>query len=100
MHIEAGESHGGDSGTDSSADDLTARARRSQAVGRPGRGGVGDESVASYARIAPRPRRQRPTRSDLLGGGDASKAPKRLTAGEHPIEGDSSGHAWDDPDEL
>ncbi|GAB4085872.1 hypothetical protein GCM10028784_25020 [Myceligenerans cantabricum] len=61
----------------------------------------GEESVASYARIAPRPRARRPTRSELLGGGDATKAPKRLAAEElHPMSGDSSGVSWDDPEEL
>lgn len=61
----------------------------------------GDESLASYARIAPRPPERRPTRRELLGGGDATKAPKRLAAGElRPITGDSSGISWDDPEEL
>ncbi|GAA1871534.1 hypothetical protein [Myceligenerans crystallogenes] len=61
----------------------------------------GEESLAGYARIAPRPRKQRPTRRAVLGGGDATKAPKRLGTGElAPMEGDSSGTSWDDPDEL
>ncbi|MBO0610629.1 hypothetical protein [Myceligenerans salitolerans] len=61
----------------------------------------GDESLASYARIAPKPRERRPTRSEVLGGGDATKAPKRLAIGElRPITGDSSGVSWDDPEEL
>lgn len=107
MIIEAGESQSGGSETGSGADDAAASDAGSREVdganagGRAMRRGAGDESVASYARIAPRPPRQRPTRSELLGGGDASKAPKRLTDGElHPIEGDSSGHSWDDPEEL
>jgi hypothetical protein len=62
---------------------------------------LAEQSVASYARIAPRPRKRRPTRSELLGGGDATKAPKRLAAEElHPMTGDSSGVSWDDPEEL
>ncbi|GAA4832711.1 hypothetical protein GCM10023221_05940 [Luteimicrobium xylanilyticum] len=40
-------------------------------------------------------------RRELLAGGDASRAPQSLSAMElHPIEGDSSGTSWDDPDEL
>ena len=40
-------------------------------------------------------------RRELLAGGDASRAPQSLSATElHPIEGDSSGTSWDDPDEL
>lgn len=40
-------------------------------------------------------------RRDLLGGGDAASAPHSLSQTErHPIEGDSSGTSWDDPDEL
>lgn len=61
----------------------------------------GDESLASYARISPQPPERRPTRREVLGGGDATKAPKRLNAGElRPITGDSSGVSWDDPEEL
>lgn len=89
---EAGESQGSESGGRSGAERFGSRAVRLE---------PGEESVASYARISQRRPRQRPTRSELLGGGDASKAPKRLAADElHPIEGDSSGHSWDDPDEL
>jgi hypothetical protein len=40
-------------------------------------------------------------RRELLAGGDASRAPQSLSKTElHPIEGDSSGTSWDDPDEL
>ncbi|MCF4121901.1 hypothetical protein L1785_13035 [Antribacter sp. KLBMP9083] len=61
-----------------------------------------DESIASYARLAP-PRHARgiSPRGAVLGGGDATKAPRRLSAGQlEPIEGASSGVSWDDPEEL
>jgi hypothetical protein len=58
------------------------------------------ESLASAGRIAltvP----PRSGESDPRSGGDPSKAPTSLSAVElHPIEGDSSGTSWDDPDEL
>jgi len=60
-----------------------------------------DESNAFYASIAPPAVRRAATRRGLLGGGDVSKAPRNLAAGElDPIEGASSGVSWDDPDEL
>jgi hypothetical protein len=59
-----------------------------------------EESLASSSRISlPEPERE--PDSDPRSGGDASKAPTSLSAVElHPIEGDSSGVSWDDPDEL
>ncbi|MBL0885685.1 hypothetical protein [Myceligenerans indicum] len=92
MVTEAGESqtNGSDAGTETDWGELTASNAEQ-----------GDESLASYARIAPRPPKRRPTRREVLGGGDATKAPKRLAAGElHPMTGDSSGVSWDDPEEL
>lgn len=60
-----------------------------------------DESNASYARIAPPAVRRAATRRGLLGGGDASKAPRNLAGCElDPISGASSGVSWDDPEEL
>jgi hypothetical protein len=60
-----------------------------------------DESIASYARIAPPAVRRAATRRGLLGGGDASKAPRNLAGCElDPISGASSGVSWDDPEEL
>ena len=60
-----------------------------------------DESNASYAHIAPPARRRAATRRGLLGGGDASKAPRNLAGCElEPISGASSGVSWDDPEEL
>jgi hypothetical protein len=59
-----------------------------------------EESMASAGRIALRPP-HRSADSDPISGGDASKAPASLSAVElHPIEGDSSGKSWDDPEEL
>ncbi|WP_125777820.1 hypothetical protein [Antribacter gilvus] len=61
-----------------------------------------DESIASYARLAP-PRviRADGARGAVLGGGDATKAPRRLSEQQlEPIEGASSGVSWDDPEEL
>lgn len=59
-----------------------------------------EESIASQARIAPRRAATVPD-GDPRAGGDASKAPLTLTETElGPIEGDSSGTSWDDPDEL
>lgn len=128
MVTEAGESQANGSGTEAGdevvrpAADAGASGTAAEDVGEPAMAGstvvepavvertvagstvvreLGDESVASYARIAPRPRKRRPTRSELLGGGDATKAPKRLAAEElHPMTGDSSGVSWDDPAEL
>ncbi|QAY71209.1 hypothetical protein [Xylanimonas protaetiae] len=58
------------------------------------------ESMASAGRIALAAPSRNPD-SDPRSGGDASKAPTSLSAVElHPIEGDSSGKSWDDPDEL
>ncbi|WP_148220711.1 hypothetical protein [Xylanimonas cellulosilytica] len=58
------------------------------------------ESMASAGRISQR-RPERGPDSDPRSGGDASKAPTSLSAVElHPIEGDSSGKSWDDPEEL
>jgi hypothetical protein len=60
-----------------------------------------DESIASQARIAPRRRSAGERRGDPRTGGDATKAPTSLSQTElRPIEGSSSGHSWDDPDEL
>ena len=60
-----------------------------------------EESIASQARIAPRRRAATVPDGDPRAGGDASKAPLTLTESElGPIEGDSSGTSWDDPDEL
>jgi hypothetical protein len=60
-----------------------------------------DESNAFYARIAPPAVRRAATRRGLLGGGDASKAPRNLAGCElDPIAGASSGVSWDDPEEL
>jgi hypothetical protein len=60
-----------------------------------------DESNASYAHIAPPAVRRAATRRGLLGGGDASKAPRNLAGCElDPISGASSGVSWDDPEEL
>jgi hypothetical protein len=59
-----------------------------------------EESMASAGRIA-LPAPDRNPDSDPRSGGDASKAPASLSAVElHPIEGDSSGKSWDDPEEL
>ena len=59
-----------------------------------------EESLASAGRIALRTPHRSPD-SDPRSGGDASKAPTSLSSVElHPIEGDSSGKSWDDPDEL
>ncbi|WP_425957002.1 hypothetical protein [Xylanimonas sp. McL0601] len=59
-----------------------------------------EESIASSGRIALRQPDREPD-ADPRSGGDASKAPTSLSAVElHPIEGDSSGHSWDDPEEL
>lgn len=59
-----------------------------------------EESMASAGRIA-LPTPDRSPDSDPRSGGDASKAPASLSAVElHPIEGDSSGKSWDDPEEL
>lgn len=59
-----------------------------------------EESLASSSRIAVHRPEPDPD-ADPRAGGDASKAPASLTAaGLHPIEGDSSGKSWDDPDEL
>ncbi|GAB3169969.1 hypothetical protein GCM10027059_35720 [Myceligenerans halotolerans] len=98
MVTEAGESQsngtdvGAGAGAESGAEEVVPRVVRVE---------PGDESLASYARIAPRPPKRRPTRSEVLGGGDATKAPKRLAAEElHPMTGDSSGISWDDPEEL
>ncbi|QAY64765.1 hypothetical protein ET495_05670 [Xylanimonas allomyrinae] len=58
------------------------------------------ESLASAGRIALRQPEPDPD-ADPRAGGDASKAPTSLSAVElHPIEGDSSGTSWDDPEEL
>ncbi|GAB2466441.1 hypothetical protein [Xylanimonas ulmi] len=58
------------------------------------------ESLASAGRIALKQPAPAPD-ADPRAGGDASKAPTSLSAVElHPIEGDSSGKSWDDPDEL
>ncbi|WP_098463752.1 hypothetical protein [Isoptericola jiangsuensis] len=60
-----------------------------------------DESIASQARIAPRRRSAEDPHGDPRTGGDATKAPTSLSQSERrPIEGASSGHSWDDPDEL
>jgi hypothetical protein len=60
-----------------------------------------DESNAFYARIAPPAVRRAATRRGLLGGGDASKAPRNLAdCALDPISGSSSGVSWDDPEEL
>jgi hypothetical protein len=60
-----------------------------------------EESIASQARIAPRRRGPEAPTGDPRAGGDASKAPLTLSQTElGPIEGDSSGVSWDDPDEL
>ena len=59
-----------------------------------------EESLASSSRIALRQPDRDPD-ANPRSGGDASKAPTSLSAVElHPIEGDSSGHSWDDPEEL
>ncbi|WP_418276725.1 hypothetical protein ACNHYB_02130 [Isoptericola jiangsuensis] len=60
-----------------------------------------DESIASQARIAPRRRSATDKHGDPRTGGDATKAPTSLSQTVlRPIEGASSGHSWDDPDEL
>jgi hypothetical protein len=60
-----------------------------------------EESIASQARIAPPRRTATVPDGDARAGGDASKAPLTLTETElGPMEGDSSGTSWDDPDEL
>ncbi|WP_278234571.1 hypothetical protein [Isoptericola sp. AK164] len=60
-----------------------------------------DESIASQARIAPRQRSATDEHGDPRIGGDATKAPLSLSQSERrPMEGASSGHSWDDPDEL
>jgi hypothetical protein len=60
-----------------------------------------EESNASQARIAPRRRSADDPHGDPRAGGDATKAPTSLSQTElRPIEGYSSGHSWDDPDEL
>ena len=59
-----------------------------------------EESMVSAGRIALRAPDRSPD-ADPRSGGDASKAPTSLSAVElHPIEGDSSGKSWDDPEEL
>ncbi|WP_277213710.1 hypothetical protein [Isoptericola croceus] len=75
---------------------------RDQGEGSPKRGRhLLDESIASQARIAPRRRSRTDPHGDPRVGGDASKAPTSLSQAErHPHEGASSGHSWDDPDEL
>ncbi|MDO8145112.1 MULTISPECIES: hypothetical protein [Isoptericola] len=60
-----------------------------------------DESIASQARIAPRQRSATEEHGDPRPGGDATKAPLSLSQTVlRPMEGASSGHSWDDPDEL
>lgn len=60
-----------------------------------------DESNTSYAHISPPAVRRAATRRGILGGGDASKAPRNLAESElDPIAGASSGVSWDDPEEL
>ncbi|GAA4727864.1 hypothetical protein GCM10023216_18880 [Isoptericola chiayiensis] len=60
-----------------------------------------DESIASQARIAPKRRSASDPHGDPRTGGDATKAPNSLSQSERrPMEGASSGHSWDDPDEL
>ncbi|WP_402465039.1 hypothetical protein [Isoptericola aurantiacus] len=60
-----------------------------------------DESIASQARIAPRRRSATDPHGDPRLGGDATKAPLSLSQTDlSPREGSSSGHSWDDPDEL
>ncbi|RPF21056.1 hypothetical protein [Myceligenerans xiligouense] len=94
MMTEAGESQ-------SNGSDVEAEGEGEQTESGPAWAEPVDESLASYARIAPRLRKRRPTRSEVLGGGDATKAPKNLGIGElRPITGDSSGVSWDDPEEL
>jgi len=71
------------------ADDANERAKR-----------LRDEAAAVGGRIA-LPRPDRDPAASPRSGGDASKAPTSLSAVElHPIEGDSSGRTWDDPEEL
>ncbi|MBE1876806.1 hypothetical protein [Myceligenerans pegani] len=97
MVIEVGESQANGSDAESGAEEAGVEGAAPSAIGAE----LAEESPASYARIAPRPPKRRPTRSELLGGGDATKAPKRLAAEElHPMTGDSSGVSWDDPEEL
>jgi hypothetical protein len=60
-----------------------------------------DESIASTARLSPHRVARTGPRVSVLAGGDATRAPATLTSSElRPIEGDSSGVSWDDPDEL
>lgn len=60
-----------------------------------------DESIASQARIAPRRRSLTEPHGDPRLGGDATKAPTSLSQSERQThERTSSGHSWDDPDEL
>ncbi len=60
-----------------------------------------DESIASQARIAPRRRSHTDPHGDPRSGGDASKAPHSLSEAERHLHEDaSSGHSWDDPEEL
>ncbi|GAA1986768.1 hypothetical protein GCM10009718_25260 [Isoptericola halotolerans] len=60
-----------------------------------------DESIASQARIAPRRRSLTEPHGDPRRGGDATKAPTSLSQPERQAhDGASSGHSWDDPDEL
>jgi hypothetical protein len=60
-----------------------------------------DESIASQARIAPRRRSLTDPHGDPRLGGDATKAPTSLSQSDRQTHEDSSsGHSWDDPDEL
>ena len=78
----------------------TERKRPVGDAGRKERPDRLEESVASQARIAPA-RRRGASEGDPRAGGDATKAPLTLSQTElAPIEGDSSGVSWDDPDEL
>jgi hypothetical protein len=59
-----------------------------------------DESLASSARVAP-PQHQPSPDADPRSGGDAARAPRSLTDAERDWSDlDSSGVAWDDPEEL
>ncbi|MCK0115595.1 hypothetical protein BCE75_11214 [Isoptericola sp. CG 20/1183] len=73
-----------------------------QGEGRPDRARhLLDESIASQARIAPRRRSLTEPHGDPRLGGDATKAPHSLSQAERHLHEDaSSGHSWDDPDEL
>lgn len=60
-----------------------------------------DESIAPQARIAPRRRSLTEPHGDPRPGGDATKAPTSLSQAEqHQQDDASSGHSWDDPEEL